>query len=360
MAGRRVGAVTALSAVTVVLLLLGMLLMLRALTPSTISGSPLADAAALRTSSTATPPGRGTGRPGVTITVPPLTTTAPGPTSASPPPVPVTRETTASSPAPSEPSLPAGPEPTPTPEPAPAPATGPTAEPRPEPVPPAVPPTVPAQPPADPGLPVLVPPYDQVLGEYGSDRVAYLTFDDGPGPSTPAVLDILDAAGVKATFCQVGSQIDGHPDTERRIIAAGHTLCNHSWDHPQRMDLTGAAAISAEMTRTQEAMASYGATARWFRAPGGWFGTDDPTLRQVAQVNGLIPLGWEVDSQDWRKPGVPAIVDTVLSTVRPGAVILLHDAGGSDRDQTLAALPQIITGLRAAGYDLRPLPPGGL
>ncbi|GAC1464283.1 MAG: hypothetical protein PVSMB10_19420 [Pseudarthrobacter sp.] len=66
-----------------------------------------------------------------------------------------------------------------------------------------------------------------------------------------------------------------------------------------------------------------------------------------------------MDSQDWRKPGTGVIVKNVLSTIHPDAIILMHDAGGTDRDQTIAALPGIITGLRDTGYTLAPLPPQG-
>ena len=79
------------------------------------------------------------------------------------------------------------------------------------------------------------------------------------------------------------------------------------------------------------------------------------TLRQRYQTR---PLGWAVDPQDWKKPGVTKIVQTVLSTVAPGAVILLHDGGGN-RDQTMAALPGIISGLQGQGYTLAALPPDG-
>lgn len=230
--------------------------------------------------------------------------------------------------------------------------------------PPAAEPTAPAPPteaapPATLALPALTAPYDHVLGFHGAARTVYLTFDDGPGPQTPAVLDVLDAAGVKATFCQVGDRIAEYPAVEQRVIAGGHTLCNHSWDHQLHLGSADAAVIDGEISRAQDAFAAAGATVHWFRAPGGDFGTTD-VLRRVAQSRGVVPLGWGVDSRDWTKPGVDAIVTTVLSQVSPGAVVLLHDAGGADRDQTVAVLPRIIDGLRAAGYDLQPLPPGGL
>ncbi len=198
-----------------------------------------------------------------------------------------------------------------------------------------------------------------MLGYQGSGQVAYLTFDDGPGPQTGAILDILAAAGVKATFCQVGSRIADFPDTERRIIAEGHTLCNHSWSHPDGLSAAPAQAINAEIGRPQKVFAADGVQVHYFRSPGGDFGVSRTTLRQVCQLNRVVPLGWSVDSQDWRKPGVAAIVRNVLGTVTPGSIILMHDAGGADRDQTIAALPRVISGLRADGYTLAELPKEG-
>ena len=213
--------------------------------------------------------------------------------------------------------------------------------------------------PTGPALPALTAPYDKVLGEYGDGKVAYLTFDDGPGPQTGKILDVLGGAGVQATFCQVGSRVDDYPDTERRVIAEGHTLCNHSWSHPDGLAKASAEDIDAEISRTQQAFAAHGVTSHYFRAPEGGFGTTS-TLRQLCELNNVVPLGWSVDSLDWKKPGAKTIVKNVLSAVHPGAIILMHDAGGTDRNQTIAALPDIITGLRSAGYTLAPLPAGGV
>ena len=197
-----------------------------------------------------------------------------------------------------------------------------------------------------------------MLGWQGTGRIAYLSFDDGPGQATGRVLDILAAAGVKATFCVVGRQVEQSPGLVQRAAAEGHTLCDHSWDHPSSFDTLPADALDQQIGRTQQAIQSAaGVTARYLRAPEGRFGDRGGAVLQAAQRAGTVPLGWGVDSLDWRKPGPDAIVSTVLNTVSPGAVILLHDGGGPDRDQTLAALPRIISGLQSAGYTLVALPP---
>ena len=220
---------------------------------------------------------------------------------------------------------------------------------------PATAPGAPTQEPAPPTT--AQPPYNTVLGWHGSDKVTYLSFDDGPGPATARILDVLAGAGVKATFCEIGQKVAENPALVQRVVAEGHTLCNHSWDHHSPFDTLAPADIDAEIGQTQQAMvAAAGIAARYFRAPEGRFGAPDGQVLLACQRARTIPLAWGVDSLDWKKPGAAAIVSTVLSTVTPGAVILLHDGGGDDREQTIAALPGIISGLQAAGYTLAALP----
>ncbi len=246
-----------------------------------------------------------------------------------------------------EPAAPATPVPAPSPEPA---------APTPAPAEPAAPAPAPAEPP--PADAPVNPPYSTILGWHGDGRVAYLTFDDGPGPYTGRVLDILAAAGVKGTFCEIGQRVTENPGLTQRVVAEGHTLCNHSWDHYSPFDTLPAQTLDQEIGLTQNAfLQATGVTVRYFRAPEGRFGDPGGTVLQAGQRARTIPLAWGVDSLDWKKPGVPAIVSTVLTTVSPGAIILMHDGGGADREETLAALPGIISGLQAAGYTLAPMPP---
>lgn len=298
------------------------------------SGAPAADLAA---TPTGTAPAD---RPAAAVTVPELTNagtiadlaapavTVPDPATAAPP----------ADPAPSADPGPAGP-PAPESPAAPAPAPAPEVAPAPDPI-------------------AVVPPYSTVLGWTGEGRVAYLTFDDGPGPETGPVLDILAAKGVKATFCVVGQRVAENTELVRRIVAEGHTVCNHSWDHPDGFDALAPDVLAGQIGRTQDAVvAATGHTPRYLRAPGGRFGDPTGPVHQAAQQARTLLLGWGVDSRDWTKPGAATITSTVLGTVTPGAIILMHDAGGTDRQQTIEALPQVIDGLRAAGYTLAALPP---
>ena len=197
--------------------------------------------------------------------------------------------------------------------------------------------------------------YRHPMGWYGDGKVVALTFDDGPGPWTGQVLDVLDRHGIKATFCQIGSQVGDYPAIERRIVADGHTLCNHSFSHDEKLADKPEAEMVSQITRTQNAIRDItGVAPSYYRAPAGNFGSDGKLPGVLAKYH-LLPLAWAVDSWDWRKPGVDKIVDNVMGSVDHGAIILMHDGGG-DRSQTLAALPKIIAKLQAAGYTFIALP----
>jgi peptidoglycan/xylan/chitin deacetylase (PgdA/CDA1 family) len=180
---------------------------------------------------------------------------------------------------------------------------------------------------------------------HGNGRRVALTFDDGPNPGyTQSVLSLLARYHAVATFCMVGNEVQANLALARRVAAAGMRICSHSRTHDERLGIRPVNQMTAEVTDVSRQLA--GIPVRYFRAPGGnW----TPTLQAVAAQNGLQTLGWSVDPQDWRRPGVPAIVATVERQVRPGAIILMHDGGGP-RDQTVAALQQLLPWLIAHGY----------
>ena len=175
----------------------------------------------------------------------------------------------------------------------------------------------------------------------------FLTFDDGPDPTwTPQVLDLLRANGVQATFCVIGRYAAAHPDLVRRIVAEGHALCNHTQNHP-RLDTMSAAGVEAEINAASAAIESAaGVRPTVFRAP---YGRTTPTVFGTVARLGLRYLGWTVDPSDYTRPGTTVIASRVAQAVRPGAIVLLHDGGG-DRSQTVAAVAQLIGGLKSAGY----------
>ncbi|MGH2988063.1 MAG: polysaccharide deacetylase family protein [Solirubrobacterales bacterium] len=170
-------------------------------------------------------------------------------------------------------------------------------------------------------------------------RVA-LTFDDGPGPYTGALLRTLRALNVKATFFVIGRQAIGQGSLLRAIHRQGSELANHSLNH----EVT---ASSASLARTNQIIrAATGFLPCRFRAPGD---SINSALVSRARGAGMTSVGWNVDPQDWRTPGTGAIQSRVVSAVQPGSIVVLHDGGGN-RSQTVAAVPGIIRELHARGY----------
>lgn len=183
-------------------------------------------------------------------------------------------------------------------------------------------------------------------------RAVALTFDDGPDPVvTPRVLDALASLGVRATFFLIGERAERHPDLVRRIVAEGHLVANHSWDHAA-LPLRASSTIVADLTRTQDAIErACGVRPSWFRPP---YGLRDPRVLEAARELGLRTSLWSVSPRDWQDPGPEAVVERTLSAIEPGDIVLLHD-GSAERagghPDTAVALPRLIGELRERGYE---------
>lgn len=187
----------------------------------------------------------------------------------------------------------------------------------------------------------------------GSDAVA-LTFDDGPGGNTGQVLDLLKQYGIHATFCIIGRVIaDYSPDLIRRIVAEGHTLCNHTWTHDLNLRTRSEDQIRSELQRTNDAIHAIvpGAPIKYFRNPGGNF---SPLTVSIAASMGMQSLDWNVDPADWSRPGTQSIINNVLTHTHAGSIVLMHDGGG-DRSQTVQALRTILPNLQSR-FTLVPMP----
>ena len=181
-----------------------------------------------------------------------------------------------------------------------------------------------------------------------------LTFDDGPDPAwTPQILDILANKHVPATFFDIGMNAQAQPALVNREIADGHVVGDHTYSH---LDLTQIPYWRAKLEIAAGNWVLHGITGRsplLFRSPYGASELADANTaahRDLATALGMSPVGWNVDPLDWMKPGVATITSRVTSATGDNLVVLLHDGGG-DRSQTVAALPGIIDGLRAKGYD---------
>lgn len=169
-----------------------------------------------------------------------------------------------------------------------------------------------------------------------------LTFDDGPGPYTERLVRMLDRLHARATFFTVGSQEQYFGTGTAAALAAGDAVEDHTETHP----MMGSLSAHDQYEQLFEPMARIeiagGTRPRLFRPPYGSF--DATTFRELRRLHMLMVL-WSVDTGDYERPGVQTIVQRALAGAKPGAIILMHDAGG-DRSETIAALPAIVSGLR--------------
>jgi peptidoglycan-N-acetylglucosamine deacetylase len=179
------------------------------------------------------------------------------------------------------------------------------------------------------------------------DRVVALTFDDGPAaPYTDSVLNLLEAYQVPATFFVIGSSLERHPDLGRRIVADGHELGNHSYSH-QLMIGRAPRTIRHEVEVTDSLIRHAGSAGPiHFRPP---YGKRMIGLPLYLSRTGRTTVLWDLEPDSWYRTA-DEMVAHVLENVGPGSIILLHVELASRVEQR-AALPRIIEGLQARGYE---------
>lgn len=179
-------------------------------------------------------------------------------------------------------------------------------------------------------------------------KVIALTFDDGPSDTyTQQILDILSENGAVGTFFELGQNVEKYPALSKAVVQQGSQVGSHSYDHPYYFTTIGKAALQEELRKAQEAIYNAtGVTVTTVRAPGGEF--DATTWTQTGDYMS-VEVYWNVDTQDWEKPGSATIVNNAVSNAKNGRIILMHDGGGN-RDQTVAALKEIVPQLKAQGY----------
>jgi cellulose synthase/poly-beta-1,6-N-acetylglucosamine synthase-like glycosyltransferase/spore germination protein YaaH/peptidoglycan/xylan/chitin deacetylase (PgdA/CDA1 family) len=209
------------------------------------------------------------------------------------------------------------------------------------------------------------------VGRYGySPNKVALTFDDGPDPDwTPKILDVLKEKQATATFFLIGIQTDKFSGIAKRIYKEGNTIGNHTFTHPDVSNIS-TAYMKVELNLTERLFASLiGVRATLMRPPYAIDEEPDTADQvrplEVPQEMGYITVGNRIDPNDWNdKPRQSAeqITSYVLSHLPPcrpedlrcGNIVLMHDGGG-DRAETVRALPMIIDGIRARGYEVAPV-----
>ncbi len=179
-----------------------------------------------------------------------------------------------------------------------------------------------------------------------------LTFDDGPGPYTPQVLSVLERFQVKATFFVIGRMLRYFGAATVREIEDGDVIGDHTENHPMLAHMSVHEQYEELFEQIARVELIGGHRPVLFRPPYGSFNA--ATLRELAKLRLLMVL-WSVDTGDFAQPGTSVIVERALEGAHPGEIILMHDGGGT-RTETIEALPLIIKGLRAKGYDLVTVP----
>ena len=181
-------------------------------------------------------------------------------------------------------------------------------------------------------------------------RALALTFDDGPGESTPDILAILAEHHVPATFFQCGANVDRLPQIAREVAARGHEIGNHSYSHPY-LFLRSPGIIENELRRAQETIERHsGFRPAWFRAPYGarWFGVGP--AQSKLQLTGVM---WSAIGYDWNRRA-DEVVERMAASASNGAILCLHDGRELRRKPdvraTVEAVRRLVPLLLDRGY----------
>jgi peptidoglycan/xylan/chitin deacetylase (PgdA/CDA1 family) len=185
-----------------------------------------------------------------------------------------------------------------------------------------------------------------------------LTFDDGPASGlTAKLVGILKHRDVPATFFMLGSRVQKAPKAARLVDRAGFTIGNHTWSHPQLTHLSNRT-IRSELRRTARELRRHGIRPSTLMRPP--YGDVDRRVRHVVHSLRLVPVLWNVDSNDWRGGSPRQIASSILRQLRPhhSNIVLQHD-GVRNSPASVAAVPIVIRAARRRGYCFARLGPHG-
>lgn len=204
-----------------------------------------------------------------------------------------------------------------------------------------------------------------IVGVDTDAPAAALTFDDGPDPVwTPKVLDTLARHDARGTFFLLGRNVAAHPALTRRIVAEGHAVGNHTFDHSCLAEVPLRQVVRELGAGQQAIRAATGQSTRLMRPP---FGAQNVDTYLTSRALGYQVIHWSASSQDWRGDPAEVLASRIMSAISPGGIVLMHDswqppppehavAGEpdvlADRAPTLAALELVIPALQAQGYRL--------
>lgn len=192
-------------------------------------------------------------------------------------------------------------------------------------------------------------------GRCGRPSVA-LTFDDGPDPlTTPALLELLERHGARATFFITGRKAENNPALIRSILDHGHTLGNHSYSHDNCIMLKSSRTLQREILNAQRVFQRFGITPLAFRPP---VGITNPRLAKALSGTDLFVVNFSRSAWDWGNRHIRNLSRRILKRLRPGDIVLLHDTPPPRRDQFSHwrnEIQKILTGIHSRGLSIEPL-----
>lgn len=172
-----------------------------------------------------------------------------------------------------------------------------------------------------------------------------LTFDDGPSGATSRILDALEANGGRATFFMVGNRMRSYPSVINRMVALGCEPASHTWDHSYLTKLSEGQILS-NLNQVDDTLQSIaGVRTVIVRPPGGFI--NDASKAALAK-RGTPAVLWSIDTLDWKTRNAQKTIDTVLSNVKDGDIILMHDLYETSADAAVVLIPE----LKNRGYQL--------
>jgi peptidoglycan/xylan/chitin deacetylase (PgdA/CDA1 family) len=196
------------------------------------------------------------------------------------------------------------------------------------------------------------------LGAGRGSRQLALTYDDGPNdPHTLRLLEVLARHGVQATFFLIGRFVAAKPEIAREVARAGHTIGNHTFNHPNLI-FCRPAKVRSELAQCGKLLGdTIGEHSKLWRPP---FGARLPHVLRAGHKLGLKPVMWTVSSNDWKIHTADAIERRVTKRIGGGDIILMHDGGhvrmGANRARTVEATDRLVRRLKDQGYEFVTVP----
>ena len=183
-----------------------------------------------------------------------------------------------------------------------------------------------------------------------TEPVVWLTIDDGPSADTPAILDLLDRHGARATFFMVGQRAAARPELVREVLRRGHGLGNHSHSHPQAWFWRlGPRRMAAEIGRCQQVLTEIAGTPpRWYRSV---VGMTNPFVAAALRRHGLARVGWSARGFDGVNCQPQTVVARIVRDLAPGAIVLLHE--GAAHGHNAAIVESVLQQLQVRGLPAR-------